>query len=131
MPESFTVADYMTREVVVVHPDVPASEAIVLLLKHKISGMPVVDEDGKLVGTLSERDCLQAFVHARYHNLPTTLARDLMTTEVETVGPDMGILEVAELFLNKHFRRLPIIEEDRLVGQISRRDVLRAMEEMH
>ena len=131
MSESFTVADYMTREVVAVHPDMPTSEAIVLLLKHRISGMPVVDEDGKLVGILSERDCLKAFVHARYHNLPTTAARDLMTTEVETVGPDMGILEVADLFLDRHFRRLPVVEEDRLVGQISRRDVLRAMEEVH
>ena len=58
MSESYTVADYMTREVVTVQPDVPVSEVIVLLLKHKISGMPVVDQDGQVVGILSERDCL-------------------------------------------------------------------------
>ena len=130
MAASSTIENYITRDLVTVTANVPASEAILLLLKHKISGMPVVDETGKLVGILSERDCLKTLVHARYHNLPTTRVADLMTTEVETIGPDADLLNVAELFLNRHFRRLPVIKEGQLVGQISRRDMLRAIEEM-
>ncbi|HBO42731.1 MAG TPA: CBS domain-containing protein [Planctomycetaceae bacterium] len=131
MPKSLTVAQYMVKEVVTVHPEVPAADGILLLLKHGISGMPVVDELGNMVGFLSERDCLKTLVHARYHNLPTTAVRDLMTTEVKTIGPDVGILEVAEIFVNNAFRRLPVIEGGKLVGQISRRDVLRAVEKLH
>jgi CBS domain-containing protein len=130
MPKPLTVAHYMAKDLITVHPDVPASQGILLLVKHQISGMPVVNDQGNIVGILSERDCLKTFVHARYHNLPTTAVRDLMSTEVHTIGPDLGILEVAEVFLNGHYRRLPVVENGRLVGQISRRDVLRAVEEL-
>jgi len=118
----------MTRDLVTAGPRMPVSEAITLLLKHRLSGVPVVDEAGELVGFLSERDCLKTLVHARYHNLPTVSVADLMTTEVETIGPDMDILEVTNLFLSKPFRRLPVLEDGRLVGQISRSDVLRAVD---
>ena len=125
-----TVKDYMAAQLVSVHPDAEAYEAIVLLLKHRISGMPVVDEAGTLVGILSERDCLKTLVSAEYYELPTALVKDLMSTELVTVDPDTDILEVAQLFLDNRFRRLPVVKRDRLVGQISRRDVLRAIQEM-
>ena len=130
MPEELKVEDYMEKDLVMVHPEMEAYEAILLLMKHKISGMPVVDEAGKLVGIISERDCLKTFMHAQYHTLPTALVKDLMTKEVETISPDTDILKVAELFVNRRFRRLPILENDQLVGQISRRDVLRAIRDM-
>ena len=119
----------MARQLVTVHPDTDAYEAITLLLKHQISGMPVVDEAGKLVGILSERDCLRTLVDAEYHDWPTKLVKDLMSTDPVTVNPDTGIVKVAELFLNNKFRRLPVIDNGLLVGQISRRDVLRAIQE--
>lgn len=119
----------MTRQLVAVHPDTDANEAITLLLKHQISGMPVVDEAGKLVGMLSERDCLKTLVDAEYHDWPTALVKDLMSTETVTVSPQTGIVAVAEMFLNNKLRRLPVIDDGRLVGQISRRDVLRAIQE--
>ena len=130
MPQSLSARNFMTKNLVTVHPDTQAYDAIVLLLKHEISGMPVVDEAGKLVGILSERDCMKTFMHAQYHTLPTALVKDLMTKEVETVRPDMDILEVAELFVNRRYRRFPVLEGDELVGQISRRDVLRAIRDM-
>ena len=129
MPGSLKVEDYMAKELITAPPEMLAYDAIVLLLKHEISGMPVVDESGKLVGVLSERDCLKTLVDSQYHEFPTALVKDLMSTGMQTVGPNTSIMTVAELFLKNKFRRLPVLDEDRLVGQISRRDVLRAIRE--
>jgi len=122
--------DCMTRMLVTAGPDMDAHEAINLLLKHEISGMPVVDETGKLVGILSEKDCIEPLLDAEYHELPPALVRDLMSTELTTVTPDTDVLKVADLFVNSGLRRLPVLDKDHLVGQISRRDVLRAIEKM-
>jgi CBS domain-containing protein len=107
-----------------------AYQAIAMLLKHKISGMPVVDQAGNLVGILSERDCLKTLLHAQYYNLPTALVKDLMSTDPKTIGPDTDIYQVAEFFLDHRYRRLPVVDQGRLVGQISRRDVLKAIQRM-
>jgi CBS domain-containing protein len=123
-----TAKDFMAKELVTVHPETDAYEAIVRLLKHQISGMPVTDAAGNLVGVLSERDCLTTLVQAQYHELPTASAGELMSTDVRTVSPDTDILQVAKIFLENRFRRLPVVENGRLVGQISRRDVLRAIQ---
>ncbi len=130
MSSATRARDWMARDLVTAHPEMEAYEAISLLLKHQISGMPVVDGAGKLVGVLSERDCLKTLLHAQYHNLPTAFVKDLMSTDVQTIGPDTDILTIAEIFLNNKFRRLPVVDKDQLVGQISRRDVLRAVQAM-
>ena len=122
--------DCMAKDLVTVHPETDAYDAIGLLLKHEISGMPVVDNDGKLVGILSESDCLETLVDSQYHELPTALVQDLMSTELVTVGPHTDILEIAGMFLHQKLRRLPVVDEDELVGQVSRWDVLRAIQKM-
>ncbi len=128
----FKVEDCMARKLVTVTAETDAHEAIDCLLKHQISGMPVVDATGRLVGVLSERDCMKTLTNAQYHNLPTALVRDLMSTSLCTVPPDMGLLEVAELFVTRRYRRLPVVDANgNLVGQISRYDVLRAIQKMH
>jgi CBS domain-containing protein len=129
MTADFTVDAYMARHLITVHPETNVSEAIAILLKHQISGMPVVDDAGKLVGVLSEKDCLKTLVSAQYYEEPTTCVRSLMSTELETVTPKTDILTVAELFLHRDYRRFPVLDEGRLVGQISRRDVLKAIQE--
>jgi CBS domain-containing protein len=131
MSTGFRVEDYMARKLVTVGPETTTAEAIGLLLKHEISGMPVVDDDGNLVGILSERDCLKPLVDSQYFESPSTRVAELMSTELKTVSPETGIMKVAELFLNNRYRRLPVLENGRLVGQISRRDVLRAIREVH
>lgn len=133
MPDDLPLAsEFMTREreLVTVHPETSAYDAIVLLLKHQISGMPVVDAEGHLVGILSEKDCLKTLVDAKYHDLPTASVKDLMSDTPQVVSPDTDILQVAEIFLNNRFRRLPVVDDGELVGQISRRDVLRSMEHL-
>jgi len=120
----------MVRELVTVRPDTDAYDAIALLLKHRISGMPVVDESGQLVGMLSERDCLKTLLDAEYHNMPTAKVEDLMSTDLKTIAPDTGIVEIASLFLDTRVRRLAVLNKGRLVGQVSRKDVLRVIQQM-
>jgi CBS domain-containing protein len=132
MTAPFTARDVMARKLITVTPETDAFVAIDLLLKHRISGMPVLDATGTLVGILSERDCLKTLTDAQYHNMPTHPVRDLMTTELTTISADTGLLEVAKLFMQNKFRRLPVLDEDgRLIGQLSRRDVLTAVQKMH
>ena len=126
-----TVSDYMTEDPITIRPETDILEVIALLLKHQISGMPVVDEHDHLVGFLSEKDCLDAFLDAEYHEWPAALANDLMSREVVTIEPEAGILEAAELFSQKGFHQLPVVQQDRMVGQIGRKDVIRAIQAMH
>ncbi|NQU21576.1 MAG: CBS domain-containing protein [Candidatus Nealsonbacteria bacterium] len=131
VPSAATVGDYMTADPITIGPETGVHEAIAMLLKHQISGLPVVDEDGKVVGFLSEKDCLDAFLEAEYHESPTAFVKDLMSPEVTTVEPETGILKTAEVFSQKGFHQLPVMQQDRLVGQISRKDVIRAIQAMH
>ena len=126
-----TVKDHMKKKPVTIRPDVEVEQAVALLLKHRISGAPVVDEHGKLVGILAERDCLKAFLNDEFCRCPTALVRELMSADVVTVNPDGDILTAADLFVHHKFHHLPVLDRDRLVGQISRRDVIRAILKMH
>ena len=98
------------------------------LPEHRIAGAPVVDDEGNLLGMLSEFDCMQVALNAGYHGTWGGPVRDYMSDGVETVDADMSIVDLAQVFINKKFRRFPVVQGTRLVGQISRRDVLRALE---
>jgi CBS domain-containing protein len=93
-----------------------------------VTGAPVVDEAGDLVGMLTERDCLKLVAEGTDAQRPHGTVESLMTTDVTTTSPDMDVYYVAGLFLTKTFRRLPVIEEGRIVGAITRFDILRVME---
>jgi len=125
-----TVSEYMTKDFVHVPAKMDTYDATAHLLKHHVSAMPVVDESGKLVGILSERDLLEAFVQAEYYESPPAFVEDLMTKEVVSVVPDTGIIEAAKIFSETRFHHLPILEGEKVVGQISRRTVLRAVRKM-
>ena len=126
-----TVSDYMTADPITVHPETDIHEATSLLLKYRVSGLPVVDRQHKVVGFLSEKDCLDPFLDAEYHEWPAASAEDLMSPDVTTVEPETGILKAAEVFSQTGFHQLPVVQQDRLVGQISRKDVIRAIQAMH
>ncbi len=104
--------------------------AIHILIEHKMSGAPVADDHGNLVGFLSEKDCMKVALNAGYHGESGGRVEEYMATSVETIDVDTPIIEVAEFFLKSAFRRYPVVEENRLVGAISRRDVLMALEVM-
>jgi CBS domain-containing protein len=129
MLKSIKVRDYMTRHLVTFRSDTDLFTAINRLLEHRISGAPVVDSQGHLIGLLSEGDCLRGILSGAYYEAVGGTVSTYMTTEVETVSPEADIIEVSERFLRGRRRRLPVIEHGRLVGQISRCDVLRAVKE--
>lgn len=127
---SVKVADFMTRKLVTFKPSTPLYEALTVMLEHRISGAPVVDERGALVGVLSEIDFLEAMLKGSYHGEMEGSVGDVMTAGAQTVNEDTDIYAVSEIFLRDKRRRLPVLDEEgRLAGQISRRDVLRAIKD--
>jgi len=118
----------MAKECITFTPDQNVLEAIQILLRNKISGAPVIDPENNIVGVLSEKDCLNVIVEASYHNDPGKLVKELMSTNVHTVDSEASLMDVAAKFVNTNFRRFPVVTKGKLVGQISRRDVLRAIE---
>ena len=126
-PKSALVKNYMTGKLVTFHPDTDVLDAIHELLNNGIAGAPVTDDHGDLVGMLSELDCMKVALHAGYHGQWGGPVSDYMTTNTETVDADMNIIDLAQHFLDTGFRRFPVLKDHRLVGQISRRDVLRAL----
>ncbi len=126
---SVKVADYMATKLITFAPNTNVVEAMRIFLEKKISGAPVVDETGELVGILSEVDLMQVVIQDSYYDESAGVVRDYMKSPVETIDPHEDIYSVAEKFLKKGRRRYPVVSHGKLVGQISRRDVLRAAEE--
>lgn len=130
--QQIQVKDYMSHKLITFHPDQGMDQAIEILLTKKISGAPVVDDDNKLVGILSEGDCLKEVVKGKYTNSPNLAGKvsEHMTPEVVTVGPDLDIFEAAKMFLKLKLRRFPVMEDGKLLGQISQRDVMNAVQNL-
>ncbi len=126
--KSCVVKDYMARTLVTFKPETDVLDAVHTLVQHRIAGAPVVDDEGSLLGMLSEFDCMKVALNAGYHGIWGGPVRDFMSDGVETVDADMSIVDLAQVFIDKKFRRFPVMQGTRLVGQISRRDVLRALE---
>lgn len=126
--KSGLVKDYMTRSVITFRPDTDVLDAVHELVTNRIAGAPVVDEAGNLVGILSELDCMKVALQAGYHGHWGGPVSDFMTSDTQTVDAEMSIVDLAQHFVDTRFRRFPVVDGNRLVGQISRRDVLRALE---
>ena len=126
--KSCLVKDYMTRTLVTFRPDTDVLDAIHKLVEHRIAGAPVVDDAGNLVGMLSEFDCMKIALQAAYHGDYGGPVSNYMSKDVQTVNAEMSIVDLAQEFADKGFRRFPVTDRNRLVGQVSRRDVLRALE---
>ncbi len=129
MLKSIKVGDYMTRHLVTFRSDMDLFTAINRLLEHNISGAPVVDSQGHLIGLLSEGDCLRGILAGAYHEEVGGNVSAYMAREVEAVTSQTDIIEASERFLRGRRRRLPVVDDGVLVGQISRHDVLRAVKE--
>lgn len=122
-----TVRDYMARHLVTLKPDDEVIHAIHILIDNKIAGAPVIDEDGNLLGLLTEKDCMQVVINATYHSEYAGLVAEYMSTEVEVMAAEETIVNAAKRFLTKRYHRYPVMDNNRLVGQISRGDVIRAL----
>lgn len=129
MPDlsAHTVSDYMTTNLLTFKPDTDVMSAIGQLLKRGHSGAPVCDDSGILVGMLSEKDCLKVAVIANYEGVSPGVVRDFMSPNVAALSPELTLLDAATRFLDAPYKRFPVVESGRLVGQISRSDILRAI----
>ena len=127
MLRSVFVKDHMTKNPVTLAPEMTIREAVHLLIKKDISGAPVLDHHGRLVGMLTERDCMRVAMQADYYGEPGGLIKEFMSGNPQWVGPEQSVLTLADLFISGRFHRYPVVDNGRLVGIISRRDVMRAM----
>ncbi len=129
-PKFELVTKYMVRfsDMITFHPDQNIQDVIDIMIDKRISGAPVLDETRKLVGIISEKDCLKVMVDQAYHNLPmsTRKVADYMTVKVKSLSPDSDVVDAANEFLDTPIRRLPIVDKGVLLGQVSRRDILKA-----
>lgn len=117
----------MTPDPVTLPPEMEVNRAVAVLLRRRISGAPVVDETGALVGILTARDCFRAVLHASYHQELSGRVADHMSGPVETLDVGTGLIAAAERFLAAPYRRFPVTREGRLVGIVSRLDLLAAL----
>ncbi len=124
-----TVDRYMARDLVTFRPTDDVLVAVRILLEKRLSGAPVVDRHGRLVGVLSKKDCLNIVFSTAYHQDMGGYVEDYMSSEVRHIESGTDIVTAAELFMDSRFRRFPIMKNGRLVGQISRYDILLALEE--
>ena len=146
------VRDVMTTDVVKVHPETNVSEIARLMSEHDISGLPVVDEADRVLGVVTEMDMMIrntqfkmpafiAFLDAiiyletpghyreRVERVLGTTAGEIMSEPAVTIGPNASIEELAELMVDRRMNPVPVVEDGRLVGIVSRSDIIRLMAE--
>jgi len=123
--------EFMDQVVPTLRPQMRLGEAVDFLLRHRVTGAPVVDAKGRLVGIITETDLLKLLAEGVNANPATdALVADFMTTDVVTVTPDTDIYYVAGTFIRNKFRRLPVVQDGRIVGAITRFDLLRVVQRM-
>jgi len=122
------VSDYMTRKLITFKSDERMERVIDALIKYRISGAPVVNKKHELIGIISEGDCIKHISESRYYNMPleNNTVEKHMIKNVDTIDGNMNIFDAANQFLESKHRRFPIVENGKLVGQISQKDILKA-----
>ena len=125
---SLKVKDYMTLQAVTFTKDMSLTAALNKVMKSVNLGGPVIDENKKVVGFLSEQDLLDKLVKASYHCQDTHTVRECMHDDVLSVSPEMSIIDLADMMKVGKPKVYPVVDDKgKLVGIITRRDVLRAI----
>ncbi len=117
--------DIMTHRVYTTTPQATVQEVAQLLTRERISGVPVVNPDGKLIGIVTEADIIAKTTASNLH------AKDIMSSEVIVVGEDTPVSEIARLLTDKKIKRVPVVHEGRLIGIVSRADIVYAVAQGH
>ena len=121
------VRDFMASHYATVTPNQSIAVAVRLILEYHQSAAPVVDNQQQLVGLISEADCMRSTLVEGYFNQGVTLVQEQMTSDPETVSPDLELSAVSEKFLQNNRRMMPVVEAGTLVGILSRQDILKAL----
>ncbi len=126
---SILVKDYMQANVLAVKSNASVREVVEYLLKWNITGAPVVDEDMKVIGFVSEQDCMKEMLNSAFYAEDSTQVTHIMRPDVLSVAPDTSILEIAEIMLGNKPKNYPVVENGKLVGLINRRHILQALKQ--
>ena len=128
-----SVEEYMTKDLITFNKDTDINVVIKSLLENKISGAPVLDKNGQVVGLIDDKDCLNVLFGNVYNRLPTNIdtVSNYMSNVMKSISVNQNILDVASVFISSPYKRLLVMDDNnKLVGQISRRDILRAINEL-
>ena len=118
-----SAVNIMTKDVIVVHPTTPLLQAMKMLIENQVSGLPVVDEEGCIVGVISEKDFLRLLVSDVITS--KEVVGDYMSPDVQFFYPQDSVIDICEFFMTMNVRRVPIVENGKVVGVISRRDLIK------
>jgi predicted transcriptional regulator len=119
------ISECMTTDYAKIQPDMPVAEASAKLIKKLLLGGPVIDDNGKLVGWISDQECLQATLQVAYHNTRVAIVKDVMQHTVLTINLESDPLEVAQNMLNAKPKNYPVVDKaGKVVGVLSRRHIL-------
>ena len=125
--DSIKVSEYMDRQPVLLTADMPLSNAVDALLSRNKLGAPVVDDTGKLIGFLSQQDCMSVMLKSSYHCDLVAKVKDCMRSEVLSVTPDTSVLQLAEQMLGPKPKVYPVVDNGKVIGTINRTNVLGAI----
>lgn len=121
-------ANIMNTRVETFSPNGNIRDAVETLLRRGYSGAPVCDDDGNCVGVLSEHDCIRVLTRAAYEDWPVGEVEDHMTKDLVSVDVNDDLFKMADLFASRKLRRLPVLDDGKLVGLVTRQDLLRALD---
>lgn len=127
MLAKIAVADYMSEHVATVKPETDVAVAFKIMLDNKITSIPVMDGQGKLVGIFSEKDGMKVVVESAYNQSMSGKVGDFMSKDLLVVDAEESLVDVAAKFQNTPIRSFPVFQSGQMVGMISRVDVLRAL----
>ncbi len=129
MLRSIDADDYMSINPVTFTVETDIFDAIHVLLQRKLSGGTVIDEENHIVGVISEMDCLKAIINTSYYHEGGGKVGDYMTSKIESLPRHLNLVDAAEALLKHKRRRMPVVENDKFVGQISARSILQAFKD--
>jgi CBS domain-containing protein len=122
----FEIETIMTTDVITVARHTPITRVLEIMAEHDVTGLPVVNDDMTLVGIISEKDLLTLISD---HRDNSAKAEDFMTEDIVSFDQDDDLIAICECLTNNHFRRVPIVSQGKLVGIVSRRDIIKYMME--
>ncbi|MFK7770788.1 MAG: CBS domain-containing protein [Saprospiraceae bacterium] len=128
------VTEYMVSKLITFSPDDNITDVIDSLLENSITGAPVISSQNQVVGLIDDKDCLKVLVESAYHNIPITRNKVAyyMSSDMKSISNKDTIVDAANIFLRTYYKRLQVKDENgKLVGQISRRDILRAIKDLN
>ena len=114
-------------EVVSLKPDVTLDKVSDHLSRLHLPGAPVINNEGKLIGYVSEYDCLQQLMQSSYYCDNASLAEDVMSTKLIFSKPDIAIIDLASIMNSNKLNVMPIVEDEKLIGAVARGDVMRSL----